>query len=249
MPQQIKAFVFDAYGTLYDVQSVEQVVEAAYPGYGSLITAVWRIKQLEYTWLTSLMGRYEDFWDLTKRALVYTLRSLHLDADVQRVEDVATAYLSLRPYGEARECLERLAPQKRAILSNGSPAMLSNLVKNSSFDRLFDRILSVDSRRVFKPANNAYALVEQELGVEPEQVVFVSSNGFDICGAKNYGFTVVRVARSIDRVGTEFPLKIDERAFFDLLRAQAETLDQSADVTVRSLAEIPDLFGDHGRGA
>jgi 2-haloacid dehalogenase len=246
--QEIKAFVFDAYGTLYDVQSVERAVEAAYPGYGSLVSAVWRIKQLEYTWLTSLMGRYEDFWDLTKRALEYTLRSLHLEADVQRVEDVAAAYLSLRPYDDARECLERLAPHKRAILSNGSPAMLSNLVKNSSFDRLFDRILSIDSRRVFKPAKDAYALVEQELGVKPKHVIFVSSNGFDICGGKNYGFTVVRVARSIDRVGTEFPLKIDERVFFDLLRAQAETLDQSADVTVRSLAEIPDLFGDHGRG-
>ncbi|KAA1177297.1 haloacid dehalogenase type II [Rhizobium tropici] len=245
----MKAFVFDAYGTLYDVQSVEQVVEGAYPGYGSVITAIWRIKQLEYTWLTSLMGRYEDFWNLTKRALEYTLRSLHLDANPQRVENLAAAYFSLQPYDDARDCLERLATQKRAILSNGSPAMLYSLVKNSSFERFFDRILSVDSRRVFKPAKDAYALIEQELGVTPEQVVFVSSNGFDICGAKNYGFTVVRVARSINRVGTAFPLKIDERALFDLLRAQAETLDQSADVTVRSLAEIPDLFGGPGRGA
>jgi 2-haloacid dehalogenase len=247
--KEIKAFVFDAYGTLYDVQSVEQVVEAVYPGYGGLITAVWRIKQLEYTWLTSLMGRYEDFWELTKRALDYTLRSLHLEADVQRVEDVAAAYVSLRPYDDARECLERLAPQKRAILSNGSPTMLSDLVKNSCFEQFFDRILSVDSRRVFKPAKDAYALVEQELDVKPEQVVFVSSNGFDICGAKNFGFTVVRVARSIDRVVTEFPRRVDERAFFDLLRAQTEALDQSADVTVRSLAEIPDLFGGQRRGA
>ncbi|TCR79602.1 haloacid dehalogenase type II [Rhizobium sp. BK376] len=248
MQQEIKAFVFDAYGTLYDVQSVEQVVEAAFPSYGSLITAIWRIKQLEYTWLTSLMGRYEDFWSLTKRALDYTLRSLHLDADVQRVEQTAAAYLSLRPYDDARDCLERLAPQRLAILSNGSPAMLSNLVKNSSFEGFFDRILSVDSRRVFKPAKDAYALVEQELGVSPKEVVFVSSNGFDICGAKNFGFTVVRVARSTDRFRDDLPLKVDERALFDLLRGQeAETLDQVADVTVRSLAEIPGLFGDRGR--
>jgi len=247
--QKIKAFVFDAYGTLYDVQSVEQAVEAAFPGYGSLITAIWRIKQLEYTWLTSLMGRYEDFWGLTKRALDYTLRSLHLDADARRVELIAAAYFSLRPYDDARSCLDRLAPQKRAILSNGSPAMLSDLVKNSSFDRFFDRVLSVDSKRVFKPAADAYALVGQELGVTPEEVVFVSSNGFDICGAKNFGFTVVRVARSTNRVGNDFPLKIDEYALFDLLRGQAEALDHAADVTVRSLAEIPDLFRDQGRSA
>ncbi|MDL2409098.1 haloacid dehalogenase type II [Rhizobium calliandrae] len=247
MQQKIKAVVFDAYGTLYDVQSVEQAVEVAFPGYGSLITAIWRIKQLEYTWLTSLMGRYEDFWDLTKRALDYTLRSLHLEADAGRVEQIAAAYLSLRPYDDARNCLDRLAPQKLAILSNGSPAMLSDLVKNSSFDRFFDRILSVDRKRVFKPAADAYALVGEELGVTPDEVVFVSSNGFDICGAKNFGFTVVRVARSTDRALDDLPLKVDERALFDLLRGQAETLDHSADVTVRSLAEIPKLFGDQGR--
>jgi 2-haloacid dehalogenase len=245
--KEVKAFVFDAYGTLYDVQSVEQAVEVAFPSYGSLITAIWRIKQLEYTWLTSLMGRYEDFWDLTKRALDYTLRSLHLEADAGRVEQIAAAYFSLRPYDDARECLERFAPQKRAILSNGSQAMLSNLVTNSNFGRLFDRILSVDSRRVFKPAKDAYALVEQELGVEPKQVVFVLSNGFDICGAKNFGFTVVRVARSTDRFRDEFPLKVDERVLFDLLRGQAETLDHVADVTVRSLAEIPEMFDNEGR--
>lgn len=248
MQQKIKAVVFDAYGTLYDVQSVEQAVEVAFPGYGSLITAIWRIKQLEYSWLTSLMGRYEDFWDLTKRALDYTLHSLHLEADAGRVEQIAAAYLNLRPYDDAQNCLDRLAPLKRAILSNGSPAMLSDLVKNSSFDRFFDRILSVDSERIFKPARNAYALVEKELGVTPDEVVFVSSNGFDICGAKSFGFTVVRVARSTKHFSGDFPSEIDERALFDLLRAHAETLDHAADVTVRSLAEIPGLFGDHGRG-
>lgn len=248
MNQNIKAFVFDAYGTLYDVQSVDKTVEAAFPGKGSLITSVWRMKQLEYSWLATLMERYEDFWSLTLRSLDYTLCSLGLNADVQLLQDVAAAYLDLKPYDDAQYCLEQLSPRRRAILSNGSPSMLSSLAANSGLDRSLDSILSVDAKRVFKPAPQAYMLVEEELGVARNEVVFVSSNGFDICGAKSFGFTVVRVARFdardiADRVvdhGT------DERILFGLMRGNAEALDYPADFTVRSLAQIPELFGNHG---
>ncbi|WP_312862909.1 haloacid dehalogenase type II [Rhizobium sp. P28RR-XV] len=245
MRQGIKAFVFDAYGTLYDIRSVEQTVEAAFPGYGSLITAVWRMKQLEYTWLTSMMGKYEDFWVLTKRALDYTLRSLHLDATAHRVECIAAAYFHLRPYDDARHCLDGLISHKRAILSNGSPAMLAELVKFSGFDQCFDRVLSVDTKQAFKPAPDAYGLVGETFGVRPNEVVFVSSNGFDICGAKSFGFTVIRVARSGDR-DKAMRRRVDERALFDLLRGRAETLNYTADLTVRSLAEIPHIFESPG---
>lgn len=248
MRQEIKAFVFDAYGTLYDIRSVEQTVDAAFPGYGGLITAIWRMKQLEYTWFTSMMGRYEDFWVLTKRALDYTLRSLHLDATAHRVERIAAAYFDLQPYDDARHCLDGLISHKRAILSNGSPAMLAELVKRSGFDQCFDRVLSVDAKQVFKPAPDAYALVGETLGVTPNEVVFVSSNGFDICGAKSFGFTVIRVARSGDR-DNDMRQHVDERALFDLLRGQAETLSYTADLTVRSLAEIPRIFESRGYGA
>jgi len=143
--QNFKAFAFDAYGTFYNVQSVEETVEAAFPGKGSLITSVWRMKQLEYSWLATLMERYEDFWSLTLRSLNYTLRSLGLSADSQLLQDVAAAYLNLKPYDYARSCLERLHP--RAILSNGSRSMLSSLTANSGLQRFLDNILSVDAGR------------------------------------------------------------------------------------------------------
>ncbi|TXH85557.1 MAG: haloacid dehalogenase type II [Rhizobium sp.] len=250
MEQKIKAFVFDAYGTLYDVQSVEQTVETAFPGYGSLITSAWRMKQLEYSWLATLMDRYEDFWSLTLRSLDYTLRSLQLSADAQFLEDIAAAYLDLKPYDDAMRCLERLAPRRRAILSNGSRSMLSSLASNSKLDRSLDCILSVDAKRVFKPAPQAYALVEEELGVARNEVVFVSSNGFDICGAKSFGFTVVRVARSdTNDIAKLMPQdRRNEHFLYNLMRGNAEALGYPADITVRSLADIPDLFGDQGRG-
>ncbi|KAI1691959.1 (S)-2-haloacid dehalogenase [Ditylenchus destructor] len=118
--RKIKAVVFDAYGTLYDVQSVEGAVEAAFPGRGSLITAIWRMKQLEYSWLVTLMERYEDFWSITLRSLEYTLRSLDLSAGGQLLEDVAASYLDLKPYDDVLECLGRLAAYQRVILSNAA---------------------------------------------------------------------------------------------------------------------------------
>lgn len=249
MSQNIKAFVFDAYGTLYDVRSVEERVEAAFPGKGRLISSIWRLKQLEYSWLVTLMERYEDFWSLTVRSLEYTLHSLGLSADRDLLHNIAAAYLDLKPYDDARSCLERLRPGRRAILSNGSGSMLSDLAVNSGLDRSLDMILSVEAKRVFKPAPQAYSLVEEQLGVAPHEVIFVSSNGFDICGAKSFGFTVVRVARVetgdvVERLARD---GVDEGVLYGLLRGQAEALAYPADFTVRSLAEIPSLFDDRER--
>jgi 2-haloacid dehalogenase len=243
-----KAFVFDAYGTLYDLGSVEQSVEAVFPGQGSLIAHVWRMKQLEYSWLTTLMNRYEDFWSMTLRSLDYTLWSLQLAASEQLRLDIAATYLDLAPYDDAVVCLGSLVPHRRAILSNGTRSMLSALAANSRLDRYLDHILSVDAVRAFKPAPQAYEIVEQALSIERSDVVFVSSNGFDICGAKSFGFTVVRVARAdtsvpVPRVA---PNSIDERLLYGLIRDNAEMLDHTADFTVPSLADIPRLFCDHG---
>lgn len=247
MDHKIKAFVFDAYGTLYDVQSVEQSVDAAFPGRGRLISSVWRMKQLEYSWLATLMDRYEDFWSLTLRSLDYTLRSLRLSASAQLLQDIAAAYLDLKPYDDAVRCLEGLAPYRRVILSNGSQSMLASLVATSKLDRTLDSILSVDAARAFKPAPQAYALVEKDLGVARDEVVFISSNGFDVCGAKSFGFTVVRVARidGQDTIGRPSQT-VDERLLYRLMRGNTETLDYPADLTVQSLAEIPKLFGGQG---
>jgi 2-haloacid dehalogenase len=248
MGQTIKAFVFDAYGTLYDVRSVEIAVELAFPGSGRLITHVWRMKQLEYSWLAPLMGRYEDFWCLTLRSLEYTLRSLKLSFNAQLIRDIASGYLNLTPFDDAKRCLERLAPLPLAILSNGTRSMLSRLAANSKLDHLFDHILSVDENRAFAPAPQAYALVEAVLGVGRDEVVFVSSNGFDICGAKSFGFTVVRVARTntTNIAGSRAETIADDLVVFNMMRANAEALNYAADLTVSSLDDIPDLFRNRG---
>src|ERR1700761_9790993 len=120
----IKAVVFDAYGTLYDVQSVSDVTDEAFPGYGDIITQLWRIKQLEYSWLRSLMQRYQDFSVVTRDSLIYSLRALGLSFDERSLAPIIDRYLHLDLYADALETLAALRPRKLAILSNGSPDML-----------------------------------------------------------------------------------------------------------------------------
>src|ERR1700687_5708506 len=191
----IKAFVFDAYATLYDVQSVSRVIEAAFPGHGEYITQVWRLKQLEYSWLRSLMGRYEDFLTVSRESLDYTLGTLGLAAEEALIGRLIDAYNNLSPYPEATEALAALKNYRRAILSNGSPGMLDALVRNTGLDGYLDAVISVDANKVFKPDPRAYELVPARLNVRPEEVVFVSSNGFDVAGARSFGFRVARIER------------------------------------------------------
>lgn len=241
----IKAFVFDAYGTLYDVQSVAGVTDAAFPGHGDYITQAWRMKQLEYTWLRSLMGAYEDFWSVTRSSLAYTLKTLGLEASPELFERLADAYNNLKPYPDARAALESLAAYDRAILSNGSPAMLTALVANSGFGDLLKAVLSVDAKGVFKPDPRSYELVEERLGVRRDEVVFVSSNGFDVVGAKSFGFKVARIERvPPDALRDELnaPGTIGPRTMFKALRMQVEALDFDADWTVSSLSDLPNLI-------
>src|SRR6516225_643470 len=130
----IRALVFDAYGTLYDVQSVLAKAEALCPGKGEVITQVWRLKQLEYTWLRSLMGEYDDFWGVTGAALDFALRAAGVEPDDAIRELLMENYLHLDPYPQAQEALAALSGPKLAILSNGSPKMLAALVRNSGLD-------------------------------------------------------------------------------------------------------------------
>ena len=148
----IKAIVFDAYGTLYDVQSVADVTEDAFPGYGEIITQVWRIKQLEYSWLRSLMRRYRDFSEVTRDSLAYTLRSLGLEYDDETFARIIDKYLHLDLYPDALAALSAMKDRKLAILSNGSPDMLNALVRNSGLDRVLDATISVDAKKIFKPS-------------------------------------------------------------------------------------------------
>ena len=166
----IKAIVFDAYGTLYDIQSVAAVTEEAFPGYGEIITQVWRIKQLEYTWLRSLMRRYQDFSAVTRESLAYTLRCLGLTYDDVTFESIMEKYLHLDLYPDALTSLAALKDRKLAILSNGSPDMLNALVRNTGLDRVLDAIISVDANKIFKPSPDAYTLIESTLNVPPADV-------------------------------------------------------------------------------
>src|SRR5271170_5734222 len=155
----IKAVVFDAYGTLYDIQSVAGVTEETFPGYGEIVTQIWRIKQLEYTWLRSLMRRYQDFSAVTRESLAYTLRILGLEYDDGAFARLIDKYLHLDLYPDAKAALAAMKDCKLAILSNGSSDMLGSLVRNSGLERVLDATISVDAAKIFKPSPEAYALI------------------------------------------------------------------------------------------
>jgi 2-haloacid dehalogenase len=240
----IKAVVFDAYGTLYDIQSVAAVTEEAFPGYGEMITQVWRIKQLEYTWLRSLMRRYQDFSVVTRDSLAYTLRVLGLEYDKGAFERIMEKYLHLDLYPDAPAALAAMRDRKLAILSNGSTAMLNALVANSGLGRVLDATISVDSKKIFKPAPEAYGLIESVLGVPPAQVLFVSSNPWDACGAKAFGLNVAwieRVTPEAMRLACVNSDVVPPLTMFKALRTQMDELGIAPDHRIHALSELPAL--------
>ena len=239
----IKALVFDAYGTLYDVHSVYAKTEELCPGKGDLITQIWRLKQLEYTWLQTSLQDYRDFTFLTHASLEFALRAAGVEPSKRITKPLFDKYLDLDPYPEAKDALGKLkslGSYKLAILSNGSTAMLSALAKNSGLDAYLDAIISVDGARKFKPHPDCYALVEKVLGVKNDEVMFVSSNSFDVTGAKHFGFKVAWIRRSAGaNVAVEPVLPAQ---MYRLLRANVETLGYLQDYTVSSLTELPSLL-------
>ncbi|MCP4563176.1 MAG: haloacid dehalogenase type II [Bosea sp.] len=237
----IKAVVFDAYGTLFDVQSVAGVTEDAFPGHGETITQIWRLKQLEYTWLRALMGRYEDFWSVTQASLDFTLKTLGLEATPDLLTRIAAAYDALALYPEALAALQALAPARLAIFSNGSPAMLTNLTRQAGIEALLETVISVDEIRTYKPDPRGYRLVEERLGLAKDEILFVSSNGFDIAGAKAYGMTVARIERvTLQALRDELSgaAVIGPKSLFKALRMQEEQLGAGADLTISALTEL-----------
>ena len=244
----IKAVVFDAYGTLYDIQSVAEITEDAFPGYGEIITQIWRIKQLEYTWLRSLMRRYQDFSHITQDSLAYTLRCLGLQHDRDTFERIMEKYLHLDLYPDALAALAALKGNKLAILSNGSPEMLNALVKNTGLDRVLDATLSVDPKKVFKPAPDAYTLIEEELGVAPHEVLFVSSNPWDACGAKSFGLNVAWIERVMPDSMALLCVENETVApltMFKALRTQMDELGVLPDHRIRSLSDLPKVVASY----
>lgn len=210
-----RAFLFDAYGTLFDVHSVVPKGELAE------LSKLWRQKQLEYTWLRSLMDRYEDFWEVTEAALVASAAQLQIPlSDIQRGA-LMQAYLTPAAFSDAKPALESLAHAPRAILSNGSPKMLQAMVRHNGFDRYFSEIISADRVKTYKPSPRVYALGPEILKLPAGQILFISSNAWDAAGAKAFGYTVCWCNRS---------------------GAAPEELGISPDFTVRDLHEAAKLF-------
>jgi 2-haloacid dehalogenase len=213
----IRGYVFDAYGTLFDVHSVVEAGRALTDDPLAL-SVLWRQKQLEYTWLRSLMGRYEDFWMVTEAALRHSVKRLGLAASDADLARLMNAYHTLACFPEVPEALARLAGRPRAILSNGAPRMLAAAVASSRLDHLLEHVISVDRVKIYKPAPAVYALGPSTLGVPAEELLFVSSNAWDVAGAKAFGYRVAWC----NRVG-----------------APEEELGVRADYVVSNLTELP----------
>ena len=202
---KIKAVVFDAYGTLFDVYSIQTLAEQLYPGQGAAISVMWRDKQIEYTRLITQSDPHQaegskyylPFWEITRRALEYTLDRLKLHRNGHMVEELMRQYAHLSPFPENLPVLKSLQNEglTTAILSNGSPEMLASAVANAGMKDLLDHSISVDTIRLFKTSPESYGLVQKSMPLEKEEILFVSSNAWDALGATWFGFTTLWVNR------------------------------------------------------
>lgn len=219
----IDACVFDAYGTLFDVTAAAKNCQDDLGDQWAQLAQIWREKQLQYSWLRSLMDEYVSFWQVTQDALDYALATLKIgDADLRkRLLDI---YLQLGAYPEVAGMLKTLkgAGLKTAILSNGSPEMLASAVANAGLDGVLDNVFSVEKLGIFKPDSRVYQMAVDDLGVPKERICFMSSNSWDACGGANFGFRVVWVNRF----------------------GQAEEgLPGQQEYEITNLSELPPLFG------
>jgi 2-haloacid dehalogenase len=208
---QFEVYVFDAYGTLFDVHAAIAHHRASAGPDADRFSETWRTKQLEYSWTLTLSGRFVDFWALTQRALDYAFARFP-SVDRALREDLLDAYFKLDAFADARSTVESLKARgtKTAILSNGSAPMLDGAVKASGMASLFDAVLSVDAVRAYKPRPEVYALVTVRLSVKPQQVAFVSSNRWDVAGAAAFGFSPfwVNRAKMPDEYADAPPLRV-----------------------------------------
>lgn len=198
LPPTISTFVFDVYGTLFDVHSVKEKADELFDGKGTEISEIWRRKQLEYSFLRQLMGNYETFSDVTKDSLKYALKQLSIPFSNKEVESLLEQYTSLRAYDEVQNVLSTLKEKGKvlAVFSNGSRDMLDPLVEQAGMNEYFQHIISVDDTKQYKPTPASYTGVLKVIGVKREQVLFMSSNGWDISGAKNFGFHTAWINRN-----------------------------------------------------
>ncbi len=191
----IRAVAFDLYGTLLDVRSVE-IAAAGVAADATALVALWRAKQLEYAFLRTLMGRYQDFWRVTADALDHALDRFAIRISSERRDAFLNAWLALEPFPEVAAALDSLLGLPLAILSNGSPMMLGAALSHSRLRDRFAHVLSVDAVRQYKPAASVYELATTAFGLPPREILFVSANGFDVAGASHFGYSVAWVNRA-----------------------------------------------------
>ena len=193
---KIKACIFDAYGTLFDVNAACRELSKEVGDNWEKLASLWRLRQVEYTWLRNSMDEYIDFWQITSDALDYAMETLGIENNELR-EELLNLYLKLEAYPEVNDILKKLKQRglKTGILSNGSMKMLNSAVNNANIREYLDEILSVEDCKIYKPSSKVYDLVKIKMQISKENVIFVSSNAWDMHAASNYGFKTIWVNR------------------------------------------------------
>ncbi len=196
--KNVKAIAFDAYGTLFDVFSVTALCEQLFPGKGNALAQLWRVKQLQYSLMRSLMGRHKDFWQLTEDGLVYASKALKLDLTPEKRKRLMEAYLSLAAFPDVKPGLEALKKHglRLAILSNGEPRMLEAAAKSAGIYDLLDKIISVEEVKIYKVSPRVYNLGPERMNVSNAELGFVSANSWDINGAASAGLITFWIQRT-----------------------------------------------------
>ena len=194
--RNIKAIIFDAYGTLFDVNSAAEKCKDKIGDKWEPFANFWRTTQLEYTWLRSLMKRHKDFWQITEDSLNKSMKVFNIDAKMK--DELLNLYKVLSPFKEVPKTLKTLKEKnfKLAILSNGTPSLLNELVNNNSLENLFDDIFSIEEVGIYKPDSKVYNLPIKKYKIEKNEVVFLSANTWDVSGAGNYGYQSIWVNRN-----------------------------------------------------
>ena len=194
--KNIKAIIFDVYGTLFDVNSAAEKCKGKIGDKWESFANYWRTTQLEYTWLRSLMNRHKDFWKITEDSLDKSMKFFKIDNSMRN--DLLDLYKVLSPFSEVKETLKKLKKRdlKLAILSNGTPGLLENLVKNNNLENIFDDIFSIEEVGIFKPDSKVYDLPVNKYKIKKDEVLFLSANTWDVSGGGNYGYNSVWVNRN-----------------------------------------------------
>ena len=194
--KDIKAIVFDAYGTLFDVNSAAEKCKGKIGDKWEGFANFWRTTQLEYTWLRSLMKRHKDFWQITEDSLDKSMKAFKIDSSMK--SELLNLYKVLSPYPEVKEVLKKLKEKecRIAILSNGTPTLLNELVKSNNLENIFDDIFSIEEVGIYKPDSKVYDIPIKKYQIKADKVAFLSANTWDVSGGGNYGYNAIWVNRN-----------------------------------------------------